>query len=394
MTLRKHLSVLLCCCLLGSPVFGQNWYKGNLHTHSLWSDGDDYPEMIMDWYKANGYHFVGLSDHNTLQEGEKWINVPRAEVRRRVFERYLRNFGPQWVQYRSLGGDTLQVRLKTLEEYRSLFETPGKFLILRSEEITSSFFGKPIHINVTNVQQRIPPATGRSVAQVMQQVIDAVLAQRDSTGEPMFPHLNHPNFVWGVTAEDIIELKGERFFEVFNGHPAVYNYGDSTHIGIEEMWDRINYAYLNQGKPLLLGLATDDSHHYFFFGPTYANSGRGWVMVNAPDLSPRALIAAMEAGNFYASSGVVLESLQNSPDRISLRIRPENGVKYTIEFVGWKKGADKARVLSVVQGTEASYTLQPDDLFVRARIVSSKPQFNPYFPGDMEKAWLQPVQRK
>jgi hypothetical protein len=117
-------------------------------------------------------------------------------------------------------------------------------------------------------------------------------------------------------------------------------------------------------------------------------------MVNAPDLSPRALIAAMEAGNFYASSGVVLESFQNSPDRISLRIRPENGVKYTIEFVGWKKGADKARVLSVVQGTEASYTLQPDDLFVRARIVSSKPQFNPYFPGDMEKAWLQPVQRK
>jgi hypothetical protein len=125
MELKRHLSVLLCCCLLGSPAFGQNWYKGSLHTHSLWSDGDDYPEMIMDWYKANGYHFVGLSDHNTLQEGEKWINVPRAEVRRRVFERYLRNFGPQWVQYRSLGGDTLQVRLKTLEEYRGLFEAPA-----------------------------------------------------------------------------------------------------------------------------------------------------------------------------------------------------------------------------------------------------------------------------
>ena len=27
------------------------WWKGNLHTHSLWSDGDDYPEMIADWYR-------------------------------------------------------------------------------------------------------------------------------------------------------------------------------------------------------------------------------------------------------------------------------------------------------------------------------------------------------
>ena len=48
------------------------WQKGNLHTHSLWSDGDDYPEMIMDWYKTNGYQFIALSDHNILQEGENW----------------------------------------------------------------------------------------------------------------------------------------------------------------------------------------------------------------------------------------------------------------------------------------------------------------------------------
>ena len=27
------------------------WWKGNIHTHSLWSDGNDFPEMIADWYK-------------------------------------------------------------------------------------------------------------------------------------------------------------------------------------------------------------------------------------------------------------------------------------------------------------------------------------------------------
>ncbi|MFO0064709.1 MAG: hypothetical protein ACK523_01980, partial [Pirellulaceae bacterium] len=27
------------------------WWKGNLHTHSFWSDGNDFPEMISEWYR-------------------------------------------------------------------------------------------------------------------------------------------------------------------------------------------------------------------------------------------------------------------------------------------------------------------------------------------------------
>ena len=53
------------------------WWKGNLHTHSLWSDGDDFPEMIADWYKRHGYHFLALTDHNLLSEGEKWVPMQR-----------------------------------------------------------------------------------------------------------------------------------------------------------------------------------------------------------------------------------------------------------------------------------------------------------------------------
>src|ERR671912_655646 len=49
------------------------WYKGNLHTHSLWSDGDDFPERIATWYRDRGYHFLAITDHNTLQQGEKWV---------------------------------------------------------------------------------------------------------------------------------------------------------------------------------------------------------------------------------------------------------------------------------------------------------------------------------
>ena len=35
------------------PAVDARWWKGNLHTHSLWSDGDHYPEMVADWYKTH-----------------------------------------------------------------------------------------------------------------------------------------------------------------------------------------------------------------------------------------------------------------------------------------------------------------------------------------------------
>ncbi|GAA4402738.1 hypothetical protein GCM10023187_18140 [Nibrella viscosa] len=388
--MRLFFSLLLFLYGL-SPLFAQHWYKGNLHTHSLWSDGDDYPEMIMSWYKANGYQFVGLSDHNILQEGEKWITVPRQKDRRQVFARYLQTFGPDWVTYRQGPNDSLTVRLKNLSDYRSHFEEPGKFLILKSEEVSTGFQGKPIHLNVTNVQSLIRPQPGNSVAEVMQNNIDLVVAQRRQTGQPMFSHINHPNFYYAITAQDLMQLRHERFFEVFNGHPMVNNYGDATHDSTEVMWDKINFHFLRQGRPFMYGLATDDSHNYSFFGPTYSNSGRAWVMVNAPELTPKALIEALEAGRFYATTGVELKQLPQSANTLTVRIKATPKTSYRIQFIGVRKGNERAEILREVADTTARYTLPADVWLVRARVISNTPKFNPFMPGDVEMAWTQPI---
>src|SRR3989337_125653 len=203
----------------------RKWYKGNLHTHSYWSDGDEYPEMIMDWYKTNGYNFIALSDHNILAEGEKWITVRKGRIYEEGFDKYLQKYGEQWVTYKRDTG-RIQVKLKTYTEYKHLFEDEN-FLIMQSEEISDRFEEKPIHLNATNLQNLIPPQGGESVTDVMQRNVDAVLKQRQETGVPMFPHINHPNFHYAVNIQDIIDLKGERFFEVYNGHPRVNNYGDT-----------------------------------------------------------------------------------------------------------------------------------------------------------------------
>lgn len=383
--------ILLLLSLLEPFAQAQHWYKGNLHTHSLWSDGDDYPEMIMDWYKANGYQFVGLSDHNVIQEVDKWVNVPRQRDRRRTFDRYLRTFGPDWVTYQKGANDSLRVKLKKLDEYRSYFEEPGKFLIIKSEEVSTGFQGKPIHMNVTNVQQLIRPLPGNSVAEVIQNNIDQVVAQRRQTGQLMFPHINHPNFYYAISANDLMQLRHERFFEVFNGHNLVNNYGDATHEGTESMWDKINLHYLQKGQPLLYGLGTDDSHNYYFFGPDFSNSGRAWVMVNAPELTPKALISAMEAGRFYATSGVTLKQLPQAGNKLVVRVETEPGITYRIQFWGVRKGKQQAELLQEQLDSAASYALTDDVLLLRAKIISSKPKYNPFQAGDTETAWTQPI---
>ena len=388
--LSLFLLILWSCGTQKTAKVERQWYKGNLHTHSYWSDGDEFPEMIMGWYKDHGYDFVGLSDHNTLAAGEKWKLVPRGGVYKDAFYTYLEKYGKDWVEYKEDTG-RVSVKLKTFAEYVPLFAEKDKFLIIQSEEITNSFEGKPLHLNVTNVKELIGAQEGSSVSDVLQKSIDAVAAQRQATGQPMIIHINHPNFYFAITLDDMISLNGERFFEVFNGHPMVNNYGDSTHIGMEEMWDRINIAYLAAGKPLMYGVATDDSHNYHMFGDAYSNSGRGWVMVLADSLRPTSLIEAMEAGDFYGSTGVTLSGISRERNKVRVEVGAEEGVAYTIQFIGVKKGEEMSSVLMEKKGIAAEFDLTEDIVFVRAKVVSDKYKENPFKEGDFETAWTQPV---
>lgn len=384
------LVILLACSTKEEPA--RQWYKGNLHTHSYWSDGDDYPEMVMDWYKSRGYDFIGLSDHNTFAEGEKWKLIPKSPSHEQAFQKYLDKYGSE-VIYREDSAGRIEVKLKTLEEYAPLFEEEGEFLIIPSLELTESFEQKPIHMNVTNVQKLIPAQGGKSVIEIMQNGLDRVKAQRDSTGVPMFLHINHPNFIWAITPEEIMELEGERFFEVYNGHPLVNNYGDSLRPGMEMLWDQVQVAYLQANKPLLYGLAVDDAHNYHVFDQTSSNPGRGWVMVHAEELSPESLIAAMERGDFYSTTGVTLEAINFDGKELFIVVDEEPNVDYRIQFFGTKKSNPEASgvLLSEIEGTVGSYVLTEDDLYVRAKVISSKLQENPYQVGDAEVAWTQPV---
>jgi hypothetical protein len=245
-----------------------------------------------------------------------------------------------------------EVRLKPLAEFAPLLNEPGKFLLIPAEEITGSWTGPksgaapaptgPVHINVTNPRDLVPGITAADAVTVMQRTLEAVDAQRERTGQPMFAHLNHPNFRWGVTAEEMMRVERLRFFEVYNGHPGVENAGDATRLSMDAMWDAILAFRLSELKlGVVYGVATDDSHHYHKVGPGRSSSGRGWVMVRARHLSAESLIRALEAGDFYGSSGVNLREVVREPSRLALEVQAEPGVSYRIQFIGTRRGFDR-----------------------------------------------------
>lgn len=390
------------------------WWKGNLHTHSLWSDGDDYPEMITDWYRENGYHFLAFTEHNTLLEGERWQEVTERRGGGVALEKYVERFGSDWVKQRSRDGKN-EVLLRPLEAFRGFFEKPDEFILIPAIEITDRFLTAPVHINVTNIRNLLAPQGGTNVVDVMQRNVDAVLEQRRRTGQPMIPHINHPNFGWAITAEELMQVRGERFFEVYNGHPAVHNDGDAQHAGTDRIWDIVltwRLAFL--GLEPMMGLAVDDGHNYHDMRVGNSNPGRGWVMVRSRELTAEALIAALEAGDFYGTSGVLLNTLDVSPERYFLEIDAEPGVEYVTEFIGTRRGFDPSNspflapsgtplrvthqysdevgtVLKSVKGAVAEYVPDGTELYVRARVTSSKLKQNPYREGEVERAWAQPL---
>ena len=63
---------------------GKAMYKGNLHLHTTWSDGAQPAEEVVEAFKAKGYHFISLSDHDIYTrtedfDTEHFITLPGTE---------------------------------------------------------------------------------------------------------------------------------------------------------------------------------------------------------------------------------------------------------------------------------------------------------------------------
>jgi len=287
------------------------WYKGNTHTHTLNSDGDSTPDEVVRWYRSHGYRFLVLTDHNFLT---------------------------------------------SVDGLNALHGADERFLVVRGEEVTDAFDGKPLHVNGLNLARQVEPQHGTSILDTLQRTIDAIRAA------DAVPHVNHPNFRWAITPEELRQIHGNKLLEIFNGHPEVNNLGGGGVLGLEAVWDTV----LTAGT-LVYGIAVDDAHVFKDPGnPAVAGPGRGWVMVRAPRLEARALVDALERGDFYASTGVTLADYQVTPQAMTVKVAATTFAKYRIQFIG-----SGGRLLREVADASAEYSFTGSEGYVRAKVLES-----------------------
>jgi len=411
------LGLIVVC--MSPAATAQQWYKGNLHQHSFWSDGNVFPEQAIDWYKDRGYNFLSLTDHNVVQSNPNtWREVGKGNVTQKLLDEYVERYGKDWVEVKIEDDKTL-VRLKTFPEFIEKINVPDKFLIIPGHEQNVAVTERQVHQNVINVVDSLPFIQGPTVADSIRKNVEALTQYGAETGREVLFMSNHNCWIYfDIYPQDLIDVTQVRFFEflncqpVYQPHPKFWTY--------EKFWDVVNAFRLEAGNLPLYGVATDDTHNYLQTGTKTRDLGNHWIMVRAQGLTTENLLRAMYQGDFYCSNGVTLDDLKfdKATKTLSVKVKAEPGVKYTVRFNGTKKGFDKSvamiddpagekkparefpvysddigAIFKQVEGTEASYQLAADDLYVRVTVVSDKESNyddpTGYMPT-LESAWSQP----
>src|SRR5205085_9300711 len=129
-----------------------------------------------------------------------------------ALEQYKSRYGGE-VKTRGGDDEAAEILLRPLRQYRGEVES-SDFILIQAQDISDKFGNLPVHMNATNVTDTIKPKGGKSVREVAENNLRQIEEQAEKTGKPVLQHLNHPNFGWGVTPEDVAEIPGEKFFEI------------------------------------------------------------------------------------------------------------------------------------------------------------------------------------
>lgn len=322
------------------------WYKGAVHAHANWGVPQlptTAPDVVVRWYREHNFNFVAVTDLN-------YYTPP--------------------------------------EGLKALFDAPGRFLVVPGTELSKDPI-QPDNKIVDTIGIGISGPADLPGGETVAAVLDSEARSIRRAGG--LPIAAHPNLTWALTPADLLasdQTPGPRFFEVWNPEPGMNSLGGGGKLSTEQIWDTV----LSTGR-LMYATAVDDCHHFYDFissraaGSPLANPGRAWIMVRASEFSVRALLDAMDRGDFYATTGVILDSYEVTPSgiRISLSDRTHdlgwslpgaNPELYRTEFFG--KGGQR---LKLDESLDPAYQFTGTELYVRARVTNS----------DGQTAWTQPV---
>jgi hypothetical protein len=314
----------------------RGFLKGQLHAHTSGSgDSDTPPAEAAAWYAARGYDFLVITDHNRVTETP---SLPGLLVLRGAeITQNLRTCDPPPLPHEAC-----------LLHVNALFVTSAPWWI------------------------RLGAAESKRRVYLYARAVDRAIELGG------IAQLNHPNFQGGAGLEELLAMasRGLALVEIANMAVDSENEGASGRLPTEALWD----AALTRGAHVF-GTATDDAHHYADAeavrarGETAYTGDRGFVMVRAA-ATEAAIRAAIDTGDFYASTGVVFEHVEIGPEGLAIDVA--GPAPDTFEVISG------GEVIERSQGTSLRFDPHRVETgYVRVRVTDAVGR----------KAWTQPVWR-
>lgn len=323
-----------------------NFYKANLHCHTTISDGKFTPEEVKKTYQAHGYSIIAYTDHNLL--------VPHNDLRDESFlpltsvELDVRNQAEPWC--------------KTASTCHLCFiapvANPTRTIGWHREKYVNAKYAHNRALAIFDENEpdyeRVYTAEG----------INDLIARGREAG--FFVTYNHP--VWSVEGADkYLTYHGMHAMEIYNN--------SSWHLGCDEHNPRVYDDMLQHGERIF-AVATDDNH-------SSKDECGGFTVIKAEALEYSAVMDALFAGSFYASTGPEIRALwleTNEAGETYVHIECSDAHRITYNTptrrasVAWDCGS-------------AAFKVSADDVYFRLTVVDAAGNFahtNAYFTEE----WL------
>ena len=307
------------------------WHKGNLHAHTINSDGRLTPKEMVEMYKSQGYHFLCLSEHDIYTDlrsefdSDNFILLPGVEAS--VY--------------------CLEDRLKNIGEKKLLKKTHHIHGILGTEEMQRKA-GADLF---KNGEKLTPPVyygqwDGLNAAQEMVDYLNS---------KGCFTTYNHP--VWSrVSMEEVTGLQGIWAVEIFN-------YGTEVECG--EGYDKIFWDDMLRKGTHIYGFASDDNHNK----ENLFDSFGGYVMVRSEALTHEAIVSHLLNGDYYFSGGPRIFQWGIEDDWIFVECSDVEKVNF---ISGGSVGSSETVLCSEQKLREAYHKLSGKETYVRIECVDEQ----------------------
>lgn len=272
------------------------WLKGNIHSHSVFSDGSLTPEEMKEAYKHHGYDFLAVTDHDIY-----------TDTRMLTEEKFT------MIQGFELWGNASNDRDIHVH-------------FLWDDKIEGIEPGQTIHL---------PARTGKESLALCYKLRE----------KGCYVMLNHPH--WSMlTSTEIEDDNPYDAVEIINyGTEWLENTGDGS-----VFWTEMLY----RGCKLWNG-GGDDNHNHIELDSMYSDSFGGFTVVKAANRSAKAIMQAMKAGSFYTSTGPSIYDFYVEDDEIHVVCSPCERIfisgqdrpfqrkigRHVTEFVTKLKGPEK-----------------------------------------------------